>query len=108
MLGQPVKTTVVIVLCVLAVTSMWLLPTFGRGGGAGGAAGAGRGVAQGAVGARAPTFYKQRIDAHWFANNTRFWYRNDLKGGAKEFVLVVTDATRRGRRRLIMANWRRR
>ncbi len=32
--------------------------------------------------------YKSRITPHWFANNTQFWYRNDLRGGAKEFVFV--------------------
>jgi fermentation-respiration switch protein FrsA (DUF1100 family) len=32
--------------------------------------------------------YKARIDPHWFENNTRFWYRNDLRGGTKEFVVV--------------------
>lgn len=32
--------------------------------------------------------YKARITPHWFQNNTRFWYRNDLRGGAKEFIVV--------------------
>lgn len=32
--------------------------------------------------------FKTTITPHWFDNNTRFWYRNDLKGGAKEFILV--------------------
>ncbi len=36
--------------------------------------------------------YKSRITPHWFSNNNRFWYRNDLAGGAKEFILV--DAQR--------------
>lgn len=38
--------------------------------------------------------YKSQITPHWFANNTRFWYRNDLRGGGKEFILVEinTDA----------------
>src|SRR5690349_1344308 len=31
--------------------------------------------------------YKAQITPHWFANNTRFWYRNDLGGGSKEFIL---------------------
>src|SRR5437763_1857989 len=51
---------------------------------------------------RAPRFgraggrvYKDRITPHWFDNNTRFWYRNDLAGGAREFVLV--DAGRGAR-----------
>jgi WD40 repeat protein len=40
--------------------------------------------------------YKDRVTPHWFADNTRFWYRNDLPGGAKEFLLVDAEAgTRR-------------
>ena len=35
-----------------------------------------------------PGVYKDRIVPHWFAGDSRFWYRNDLKGGTKEFVLV--------------------
>jgi dipeptidyl aminopeptidase/acylaminoacyl peptidase len=35
--------------------------------------------------------YKARLSPHWFANETRFWYRNDLRGGAKEFVLVNAE-----------------
>jgi hypothetical protein len=39
--------------------------------------------------------FKATIVPHWFDNNTRFWYRNDLKGGAREFVLVdATQGTR--------------
>jgi dipeptidyl aminopeptidase/acylaminoacyl peptidase len=36
--------------------------------------------------------FKMRIIPHWFLDNTRFWYRNDLRGGTKEFVVV--DAKR--------------
>jgi dipeptidyl aminopeptidase/acylaminoacyl peptidase len=32
--------------------------------------------------------YKATIAAHWFQNNTKFWYRNDLRDGAKEFIVV--------------------
>jgi hypothetical protein len=32
--------------------------------------------------------YKAQIVPNWFGNNSRFWYRNDLRDGAKEFVLV--------------------
>jgi len=32
--------------------------------------------------------FRDRVAPHWFADNTRFWYRNDLRGSAKEFVLV--------------------
>src|ERR1044071_4689590 len=35
--------------------------------------------------------YKSQIAPHWFQNNTRFWYRNDLRGGAKEFILVDAE-----------------
>ena len=34
--------------------------------------------------------YKARIVPHWF-QNTRFWYRNNLPGGAQEFVLVDAE-----------------
>lgn len=32
--------------------------------------------------------YKARVTPHWFAGGTRFWYRNDLRGGEREFVVV--------------------
>jgi len=32
--------------------------------------------------------FKSRVIPHWFADYTRFWYRNDLAGGTREFVLV--------------------
>lgn len=32
--------------------------------------------------------FKTRVQPHWFAENTRFWYRNDLGGGARAFVVV--------------------
>ncbi len=32
--------------------------------------------------------YKMRIVPHWSADNASFWYRNDLAGGAREFILV--------------------
>lgn len=37
------------------------------------------------------TVYKERIDPHWFADDTRLWYRNDLKGGRKEFIRVDAE-----------------
>src|SRR5438045_268207 len=53
-----------------------------RGGGRGGR-GAGR-------------VYKAQITPHWFDNGARFWYRNDLAGGERQFVLVDAEAgTRR-------------
>ena len=39
--------------------------------------------------------FKDRIAPHWFQNNTRFWYRNDLKDGAKEFILVDAERGKR-------------
>src|SRR5436305_548226 len=41
--------------------------------------------------------FKDRITPHWFQNNTRFWYRNDLRGGAKEFVVVDVEKGKRER-----------
>ncbi len=35
--------------------------------------------------------FRDRVDAHWFANDTTFWYRNDLLDGAKEFVVVDAE-----------------
>jgi len=46
---------------------------------------------RGRFGGVAPGVYKARINPHWFQNNTRFWYRNDLRGGAKEFIVVDAD-----------------
>jgi dipeptidyl aminopeptidase/acylaminoacyl peptidase/uncharacterized protein (DUF885 family) len=40
--------------------------------------------------------FKARIAPHWFAQNNRFWYRNDLVGGTREFILV--DAERGNRK----------
>src|SRR5262245_27601989 len=42
-----------------------------------------------------PGVFKAEIVPHWFADNTRFWYRNDLRGGAKEFILVDAGKGRR-------------
>jgi dipeptidyl aminopeptidase/acylaminoacyl peptidase len=35
--------------------------------------------------------YKGQIAPHWFHDNTRFWYRNELRDGASEFVLVDAE-----------------
>jgi hypothetical protein len=43
-----------------------------------------------------PSIPKAQITPHWFAEDTKFWYRNDLKGGAREFILVDADAGKRG------------
>jgi dipeptidyl aminopeptidase/acylaminoacyl peptidase len=42
-------------------------------------------------GGRLEGMYKSEVTPHWFANDTRFWYRNDLRGGAKEFILVEAE-----------------
>lgn len=39
--------------------------------------------------------YKDKITPHWFAGNARFWYRNDLRGGGREFVVVDAERGRR-------------
>src|SRR5262245_44748182 len=49
----------------------------GRGGGAG----------QGVI--------KGRVTPHWFAESTKFWYRNDLREGAREFIVVDAVAAKR-------------
>ncbi|HSW00927.1 MAG TPA: prolyl oligopeptidase family serine peptidase [Sedimentisphaerales bacterium] len=48
---------------------------------------------QGRYGAprRVEGYYKGQITPHWFADNQRFWYRNDLTGGTKEFILVDAE-----------------
>src|SRR5262245_14498429 len=43
--------------------------------------------------------YKERIEPHWLPDNSRFWYRNELRGNGngstKEFILVdAENATR--------------
>ncbi|MBN1442468.1 MAG: DPP IV N-terminal domain-containing protein, partial [Planctomycetes bacterium] len=38
----------------------------------------------------------ERIDVHWFAGGDRLWYRRDLAGGGREFIVV--DAVERSRK----------
>ena len=40
--------------------------------------------------------YKERIVPHWSLDDSRFWYRNDLKAGTREFVLVKAETGERG------------
>ncbi|HEV3162539.1 MAG TPA: DPP IV N-terminal domain-containing protein [Isosphaeraceae bacterium] len=40
--------------------------------------------------------FKSRVSPHWFAQNERFWYRNDLAGGSREFVVADATTGRRG------------
>ena len=35
--------------------------------------------------------FKDRVSPHWFQDNTRFWYRNDLPEGKREFILVEAE-----------------
>jgi dipeptidyl aminopeptidase/acylaminoacyl peptidase len=49
----------------------------------------------GRFGGRIEGMYKAQITPHWFAHNSRFWYRNDLRGGAKEFILVDAEQGKR-------------
>ena len=35
--------------------------------------------------------YKMRLAPHWFHDNTRFWYVNNLADGAKEYILVDAE-----------------
>ncbi len=45
---------------------------------------------------QAPKVYRERIEPHWFGDGSRLWYRNDLRGGGREFV--VADAVAGERR----------
>src|SRR5260221_10079179 len=35
--------------------------------------------------------FKDRISPHWFHQNTRFWYRNNLRDDGKEFIVVDAE-----------------
>lgn len=35
--------------------------------------------------------YRDKVVPHWFAGETKFWYRNDLKDGQREFILVDAE-----------------
>ncbi|HEY3860433.1 MAG TPA: prolyl oligopeptidase family serine peptidase [Verrucomicrobiae bacterium] len=35
--------------------------------------------------------YKARVTPHWFAGDAKFWYRNELRGGTSEFMVVDAD-----------------
>src|SRR6185503_6227412 len=47
-----------------------------------------------------PKIFRDRVEPHWFADDAgqtnRFWYRVDLPGDRREFVLVDAAAGRRG------------
>jgi dipeptidyl aminopeptidase/acylaminoacyl peptidase len=44
-----------------------------------------------------PGVYKARLEPHWFDDSEKFWYRNELAGDEREFILVDAAA---GERRL--------
>ncbi len=54
-----------------------------------GAQGGGRG--RGAAGSANMGAYVLTIEPHWFANNTKMWYRNDYSDDVKHFVLVDAE-----------------
>src|SRR5438552_372685 len=39
--------------------------------------------------------HRASVLPNWFKNNTQFWYRNDLRGGAKEFIVVDAERGKR-------------
>lgn len=45
--------------------------------------------------AQQPQLYQDRVDAHWFHGNSRFWYRRNLREGRSEFVTVDTATATR-------------
>lgn len=48
-----------------------------------------------AAGAAEPRVWRDRVAPHWSADRSRFWYRNDLPHGGREFLLVdAAHATR--------------
>ena len=40
--------------------------------------------------------FKAKVTPHWFDKNTKFWYRNDLRSGEREFILVDAEQGTRG------------
>src|SRR5262245_25257742 len=53
------------------------------------------GQQRGRGGGAAPGVIKGRVTPHWFAENTKFWYRNDLRDDAREFIVVDATAGKR-------------
>ncbi|MBN1363079.1 MAG: prolyl oligopeptidase family serine peptidase [Sedimentisphaerales bacterium] len=47
---------------------------------------------RGRGGRRVQGVYKDRIAPQWFADGMCFWYRNDLTGDTKEFILVKAES----------------
>lgn len=44
---------------------------------------------------KTPRLYREKVEPHWFADNQRFWYRNDLPDGGREFILVDAEKGKR-------------
>ncbi len=62
------------------------------------AAAQGQGRGRGSrTGGRTGGVYRAQIVPRWFANNSRFWYRNDLPGGQREFSVVDAERGTRAR-----------
>jgi dipeptidyl-peptidase 4 len=40
--------------------------------------------------------FKTQVKANWFAENSRFWYRNELPNNEREFILVDAEKGTRG------------
>ncbi|HEX5242046.1 MAG TPA: DPP IV N-terminal domain-containing protein, partial [Tepidisphaeraceae bacterium] len=38
-----------------------------------------------------PRVYRDHINPNWISGSSRFWYRNDLPGEAREFILVDAE-----------------
>jgi dipeptidyl aminopeptidase/acylaminoacyl peptidase len=38
-----------------------------------------------------PRVYKAQVEAHWFAQETKFWYCNELPAGQREFIVVDAE-----------------
>ncbi len=49
------------------------------------------------IGRSSDGVYRARIEPHWFSENRRFWYRNELPGEAREFILVDAETGTRER-----------
>src|SRR5690348_13391650 len=45
--------------------------------------------------AQSPRVYRDHITPHWFGDQARFWYRNDLPKGGREFILVDAEKASR-------------
>src|SRR5208282_3294187 len=45
----------------------------------------------GRAGGQRRRVYKSQLTPNWFHDNTRFWYRNDLRGDAREFIVVDVE-----------------